>query len=109
MACGVGSRHNQLDGRRVIKVRVKVSGEAGSFAVFVYAGGLREAEQIVKERYPESAVSIAFPIEPNHFFVEGSHHDRYAGLVVTERLAEPRGGHRSTGITGNLSSVVCLS
>jgi hypothetical protein len=72
------------------KVRVNVSGEAGSFAAVVCAGSLRQAEQIVKERYPESAVGIAFPIEPDYFFVEGSHHDRYAGLVVTERLAEPR-------------------
>jgi hypothetical protein len=66
------------------KVRVKVSGEAGSFAAVVCAGSLRQAEQIVKERYPESAVGIAFPIEPDYFFVEGSHHDRYAGLLATE-------------------------
>ena len=74
----------------MITVRLKVSGEAGSSAVVVCAGNLREAEQIVKERYPESAVCIAFPIEPDYFFVEGSHHDRYTGLVVTERLVEPR-------------------
>ena len=55
----------------MIKVRVKVSGEAGSLAVFVCAGGLREAKQIVKERYPESAVGVSFPIEPDHYFVEG--------------------------------------
>ncbi len=74
----------------MIKVWVKVSGGAGGFAVVVCAGGLRHAEQTVKERYPESAVGIAFPIEPDHFFVEGSHHERYAGLMVSERLAEPR-------------------
>ena len=74
----------------MIKVRVKVSGEAGGFAVVVCAGSLRQAEQIVKERYPDGAVGIAFPIEPDYFFVEGSHHDRYTGLVVTERLVEPR-------------------
>jgi hypothetical protein len=74
----------------VITVRVKVSGDAGSFAAVVCAGNLREAEQIVKERYPEGAIGIAFPIEPDDFFVEGSHHDRYADLVVTDRLAEPR-------------------
>jgi hypothetical protein len=74
----------------MIKVRVKVSDEAGSLAVVVCAGSLREAERIVKERYPESAVGIAFPIEPDHFFVEGSHHGWYAGLVVTEGWREPR-------------------
>lgn len=68
----------------MLKVRVKVSGEAGSFVVVVCARSLRQAEQIVRERYPESAVGIAFPIEPDHFFVEGSHHDRYAGLLATE-------------------------
>ncbi len=46
----------------MIKGRVKVSGEAGSLAVVVCAGSLREAEQIVKKRYPESAVGIAFPL-----------------------------------------------
>ena len=74
----------------MIKVQVKVSGEVGSFAVVICAENLREAEQIVKERFPESAVGIAFPIESDYFFVEGSHHDRYADLVVTDRLAEPR-------------------
>ena len=54
----------------MIKGRVKVSGEAGSLAVVVCAESLREAEQIVKKRYPESAVGISFPIEPDHYFVE---------------------------------------
>jgi hypothetical protein len=67
-----------------------VSGEAGSLAVGVCAGSLREAEQIVKERYPGSAVNIVFPIEPDHFFVEGSRLGWYAGLVVAGGLAEPR-------------------
>jgi len=74
----------------MIKVRVKVSGEAGSFAITVCAGSLRQAKEIVKARYPGSAVDIAFPIEPDHFFVEGSHHGRYAGLVMAEGLGEPR-------------------
>jgi hypothetical protein len=68
----------------MIRVRVKVSGEAGSFVVAVCARSLRQAEQMVQERYPDSAIGIAFPIEPDHFFIEGSHHVRYAGLVVTE-------------------------
>jgi hypothetical protein len=76
----------------MIKVRVKVSGEDGGFAVIVCAGSLRQAEEIVKARYPGSAVGIAFPIEPEHFFVEGSHHGRDAGLVVTEVLGELREG-----------------
>jgi hypothetical protein len=74
----------------MIKVRVKVSGEAGSFGVVVCAERLRQAEQIVKARYPDSAVSIAFPIKPDHFFVEGSHRGRYASLVVAEGLGEAR-------------------
>jgi len=72
----------------MIKVRVKVSGETGGFAVVVCAVSLRQTEQIMKERYPESTVGVAFPIDP--FFVDGSHHDRYAELVVTEGLDEPR-------------------
>jgi hypothetical protein len=95
----------------MIKVRAKVSDEACSLAVVVCAGSLREAERIVKKRYPESAVGIAFPIEPNHYFVEGpprpvrrSCGDGRAGCT--------EGGHRSTGITSithNISFVVCLS
>jgi hypothetical protein len=72
----------------MIRVRVKVSGEAGGFAVIVCAGNLRQAEEIVKARYPGSTVGIAFPIEPEHFFVEGSHHGQDAGLLVTEVLGE---------------------
>ena len=68
----------------MISVRVKVSGEAGSFVVAVCARSLRQAEQTVQERYPESAVGIEFPIEPDQFFIEGSHHDRYAGLLAIE-------------------------
>ena len=64
----------------MIRVRVKVSGKGGNFAVVVCAGTLRDAEEIVKERYPGSAVGIAFPIEPEHFFIEGAHHGRYTGF-----------------------------
>jgi hypothetical protein len=72
------------------RVRLKVSGEAGTFAVVVCAGSLQQAEQIVKERYSESAVGIEFPIEPDHFFVvEGSPHGRQVGLAVTRKLGEP--------------------
>jgi len=68
----------------------QVSSEAGSFAVIACAGSLRQAEEIVKECYPGSTVGIAFPIEPEHFFVERSHYGRYTGLVVTEELGELR-------------------
>jgi hypothetical protein len=74
----------------MIEVWVKVSGETGSLAVVVCARSLRGAKQFVKARYPGSAVGIAFPIEPDHFFVGGSHHDRHTDLVVTERMSELR-------------------
>ena len=41
---------------------------------------VEEINRIVKECYPGSTVGIAFPIEPKHFFVEGSHHGRYTGF-----------------------------
>jgi hypothetical protein len=90
----------------MIKVWVKVSGEAGSFAVVVCARSLRQAGQIVQARYPESAVGIAFPIEPDHFFVEGSRHGRRTG-----RAATVAPGPREVivaGMAGNVSFVVCL-
>ncbi len=74
----------------MIKVRIRVRSETGDFAVVVCAENLQRAAQSISECYPGSTVEIAFPIEPDHFFVEGSHHDRYAGLLATEG-AEDRG------------------
>ena len=74
----------------MIKVRVEVRNETGSFTAIVHAENLREAARIAKDRYPESAVRIAFPIEPTQFFVAGLRPDSHvdpegAGAVGTRR------------------------
>ncbi len=55
----------------MIKTHVWMVNEDGGFTIVVYAESLREVEQIAKARYPQSAVEIAFPIEPEGFFADG--------------------------------------
>jgi hypothetical protein len=74
----------------MIKVRAEVRNETGSFTAVVHAENLREATRIAKDRYPESAVGIAFPIEPTQFFAAGLRPDSHvdpedAGAVGTRR------------------------
>jgi hypothetical protein len=77
----------------MIKVRIRVSDGTGDFAVVVCAESLRRAAQYVKERYPDSAVEIAFPIEPHHFFSVEPHHGEYVDdLEVKERMGTNQGG-----------------
>lgn len=65
--CLFGAR----EGTKMIKTRVRVVNEDGGFTIVVCAESLREVEQIAKARYSESAVEIAFPIEPEGFFANG--------------------------------------
>ena len=73
----------------MIKVRIWVSDITGDFAVVVCAESLQRATQSVKERYPGSAVEIAFPIEPDCFFVGDLHHGEHLDLEVKEGLSRP--------------------
>jgi hypothetical protein len=73
----------------MIKVRVEVRNETGSFTAVVHAENLQEAVRIAKDRYLESAVGIAFPIEPTQFFAAGPRPDSHidpesAGAVGTK-------------------------
>ncbi len=83
-----------------------MSGEAGSFAVVVCAGSLREAEQIVKERFPESAVGVAFPIEPDHFFGRNSRACSSRNCSDWRRSWSVEYAWRSSGGLSNLSKRV---
>ncbi len=58
----------------MIKVRIRVSSETRDFAIVVCAESLQQAAQSVSECYPDSAVEIAFPIEPDQFFARDPHH-----------------------------------
>ena len=64
----------------MIKVRVEVRTQISSFIVAVYAENLRQAARITRDLYPGSAVGVAFPIEPDGFFVAAERHDGHLGL-----------------------------
>ena len=57
-----------MGGPMMIGARVQVANENGNFTTVVFAECLREVERTAKDRYPGSAVKIAFPIEPECFF-----------------------------------------
>jgi hypothetical protein len=68
----------------MIKVRVEVRSDIGSFIVAVRAENLLRAVRIAQDLYPGSAVEIPFPIEPDDFFVAEPHHDGRADPEVVE-------------------------
>jgi hypothetical protein len=75
-------------GTVMIGARVRVVNEDGGFSIVVCAESLREVEQTAKARYPGSTVRIAFPIEPDCFFVGGSRRGDHVSLEASEILAE---------------------
>ena len=79
----------------MIRVRVEVRNETGSFTVAVYAENLRRATHIAKERYPGCAIGIPFPIDPDGFFVAGPRHDGLVGLEGAGEAGGSRKDHQS--------------
>jgi hypothetical protein len=77
----------------MIRARVRVDDEDGSFTILVCAESLRKAERTAQIRYPGSVVRIAFPLEPEYFFANGTRDGTYTGLDTTEELT---GTPRST-------------
>jgi hypothetical protein len=73
----------------MIRARVRVDNEGGSFTILVYAESLQLAERTTKTRYPESAVRMAFPIEPECYFAGGPHTGAHTGLRAMEGLTDP--------------------
>jgi len=72
----------------MIKVRVEVRNEIGSFTVAVRAENLRRAMLITRDIYPDSDVGISFPIEPDGFFGAGPHHDERVDLETQEKFGK---------------------
>jgi hypothetical protein len=68
----------------VIKVRVDVRNEIGSFTVAVRREPPR-ATLIARNLYPGSDVRIEFPIDPDGYSEAGHHHDERVDLEVPER------------------------
>ena len=55
--------------QRRVKFSVKVRSGSARFRVGVQARSIREALRLVGGRYPRGVVKVAFPIEPEGFFI----------------------------------------
>ena len=54
----------------MVKVSIEVRSETARFTVAVQAKSIQRALSIVAARYPGSATSVKFPIDPEGFFLE---------------------------------------
>ena len=71
--------------QRMVKVSIVVRNGTARFRVGVQAQSIRKAVSLVGGRYPQGEVRVAFPIEPEGFFVEGL---ARAGIVEPEHPKE---------------------
>jgi hypothetical protein len=61
---------SEMAGQKMVKVSVEVRNGAARFRVGVQAQSIRRALSMVGGRCPQGKVRVAFPIEPEGFFVE---------------------------------------
>jgi hypothetical protein len=54
----------------MIRVSVEVKDENRAFFIGVYAEDLQRAVEFAANRFPDYAVSVRFPLDPEVFFVE---------------------------------------
>jgi hypothetical protein len=69
----------------MIRVTVDIESGTARYRVAVQAGSIRRALELVERMNPGSAFRIAFPIDPEAFFVNDP--AAKAGPVERERLA----------------------
>ena len=72
----------QKQKRQMVKLSVEVRSGAARFRVGVQAPSIREALSLVGGKYPHREVRVAFPIEPERFFVREP--PALTGIVGTE-------------------------
>ena len=70
--------------QRMVKVSVEIRSGAARFRVGVQAPSIGDALGVVGRRYPRGEVRVAFPIEPDAFFVKEL--SAPAGKVGTEEV-----------------------
>jgi hypothetical protein len=58
-----------MEQQKMVRVSVEVRSGASRFRVGVQAQSIRKALSMVAGRYPQSVVRVAFPPEPEGFFV----------------------------------------
>jgi hypothetical protein len=72
-----------MEQQRMMKVSVEVRTGTARFRVGVQAQSIRKAVSLVGGRYPQGEVRVAFPIEPEGFFVQEP--SAWAGIVGSEQ------------------------
>jgi hypothetical protein len=72
-----------MEQQRMVKVSVEMRSGKARFRVRVQAQNIRSALSLVGGRYPQGEVRVAFPIEPEGFFVREP--SALAGIVGTEQ------------------------
>ncbi len=72
-----------MEQQKTVKVSVEVRSGTARFRVGVQAESIRRALSMVSGRYPRGEVRVAFPIEPEGFFVRKP--STQAGMVVSEQ------------------------
>jgi hypothetical protein len=77
------SRKERTMAQQIVKVSVEVRSGAARFCVSVQAESIRKALGMVKARYPQGAIGVVFPIEPEDLFVDDL--PTLAGMLGTER------------------------
>jgi hypothetical protein len=58
-----------MEQQQMVRLSVEVRSGAARFRVGVQAKSIRKALAIVGGRYPHGEVKVAFPVEPEHYFV----------------------------------------
>ncbi len=69
----------------MVRIAIEVGGGAARYRVAVQAGSIRRALELVERMEPGSEFRVAFPIDPETFFVKDP--VAKAGPVERERLA----------------------
>lgn len=59
-----------MEQQKMVKVSVEVRSGTARFRVGVQAQSIRRALSLLGGRYPQGEVRVAFPIEPEGFFVQ---------------------------------------
>jgi hypothetical protein len=70
--------------QKMVRVSVEVRSGTARFHVGVQAQSIRRALNMVGGRYPGSEVRVAFPIEPDGFFVREP--SALVGIVGSEQI-----------------------
>jgi hypothetical protein len=64
-----GERAMEQKQEQMVRISVEVRSGTARFRVGVQAQSIRRALSLVAGRYPHGVVEVAFPIEPDEFFV----------------------------------------